>query len=108
MLLGLGIILLAIEIFLIPGFGVAGLIGIALILISFVGTFMPREPVPDPNNVPWFSWPSLPGTWDALKLGIVAMSSSVIVAVMGILLIARYLPQTVARASPGTGQPGGQ
>ena len=64
-----------------------------LILISFIGTFVPSEPVPDPGNPPWFNWPSLPGTWDALRYGITVLSSSVIIAVMGILLIARYLPQ---------------
>ena len=93
-LLGLGIVLLAIELFIIPGFGIVGLLGIVLILISFIGTFVPTEPVPDDGGPWWrFAWPSLPGTWDAIKIGIMSLSGSVIVAFVGILLILRYLPQ---------------
>jgi len=92
-LLGLGIILLLVEVFVIPGFGVAGILGILLILVSFVGTFVPAEPVPQGPDAPWFNWPSLPATWEALKTGILVLSSSVIIGVMGILLLVRYLPQ---------------
>lgn len=92
-LLGLGVVLLALEIFVIPGFGIVGFLGIVLILIAFIGTFVPSEPAPDPANPPFFHWPELPGTWDGLKFGIIVLSSSVIIAVMGILLIVRYLPQ---------------
>lgn len=92
-LLGIGIILLAVEVFVIPGFGVAGILGILLILVAFIGTFVPAEPIPTGPDAPLFTWPSLPGTWQALKVGIVVLSSSVIIGLMGILLIIRYLPQ---------------
>ncbi|MFH1745456.1 MAG: NfeD family protein [Planctomycetota bacterium] len=92
-LLGIGIILLMVEIFVIPGFGVTGILGILLILVAFIGTFVPAEPVPQGPNAPWFNWPSLPATWEAMKVGILVLSSSVIIGVMGILLIVRYLPQ---------------
>lgn len=90
-LLGIGLVLLAIEIFVIPGFGVLGLIGGVLVLIALIGTFVPREP-----DAPLFSWPRLPGTWEALKYGVAVLSGSVIVAFMGILLLLRYLPQLAA------------
>ncbi|MGD8451895.1 MAG: NfeD family protein [Phycisphaerae bacterium] len=94
-LLGLGLILLAAEIFVIPGFGVAGILGIALIVIALIGTFVPSEPAPGgPDDAPWFSWPSLPGTWNALQQGIIYLSGSIIIAFIGILLVIRYLPQT--------------
>ncbi|MBU0639774.1 MAG: ATP-dependent Clp protease proteolytic subunit [Planctomycetes bacterium] len=87
-LLVVGLILLALEIFVIPGFGVAGICGVLLILVAFVGTFVPAEP-----GSPAFSWPNLQGTWEAIKTGIIVLSSSMIIAVIGILLLARYLPE---------------
>jgi membrane-bound serine protease (ClpP class) len=87
MVLVIGLVLLAVELFLIPGFGVVGICGILLILVALVGSFVPAEP-----GAPPFSWPSLKGTWDALETGIIVLASSVIIAVTGIALLARYLP----------------
>lgn len=84
-----GAVLLAIEIFVIPGFGIVGLTGIVLILLALVGTFVPSEP-----GAPPFSWPQLPGTWDKLFEGIKVMTISTLVAVAGIVLLLRYLPDT--------------
>ncbi len=92
-LLAIGLILLGVEIFVIPGFGITGFLGLVLILIAVIGTFVPAEPSPDPARTPFFNWPSLPATWQALRYGLIVMSSSVIVAMMGILLLIRYLPQ---------------
>jgi len=86
-LLVIGLVLLGIEIFVIPGFGIVGVLGIMLILAAFVGTFVPSEP-----GAPPFSIPTFQGTWDAIKLGIMTLSISVIAAVIGIALLARYLP----------------
>ena len=83
----IGAILLGIEIFVIPGFGITGISGIILILVAFIGTFVPSEP-----NMPAFSWPTLQATWDALRTGIVVLSSSVIIAITGIILLAKFLP----------------
>ena len=90
-LLGIGLILLALEIFVLPGHGVSGILGVALIMVAVVGTFVPQEPGSNPN-LP-FSWPSLPGTWKALERGIQVLSGSVFVSVIGIVLILRYLPR---------------
>jgi membrane-bound serine protease (ClpP class) len=92
-LLGVGVILLAIEIFIIPGFGIVGLLGIACILVALIGTFVPGEPASEPGQLPLFSWPKLPATWQAIKYGITVLSASIIVAFVGILLLVRYLPQ---------------
>ena len=83
----IGLALLAVEIFLIPGFGLAGVCGIVLIIVALVGSFVPAEP-----GAPRFSWPDLKGTWEALEMGIIVLASSVIIAVTGIALLARYLP----------------
>ncbi len=87
-LLVLGVVLLAVEIFILPGFGVAGIAGIVLILGSLLGTFIPREP-----GAPLFSVPNMQATWDALKTGILVLSTSLIASSVGIVLLARYLPQ---------------
>lgn len=86
-LLVLGIILLGVEIFVIPGFGIVGVSGIILILISFVASFVPAEP-----GVPAFAWPTLQTTWNALRTGIVVLSSSIIIAITGMMLLAKILP----------------
>ncbi|MCH8806552.1 MAG: ATP-dependent Clp protease proteolytic subunit [Planctomycetes bacterium] len=85
-LLVIGLGLLALEIFVLPGFGIAGICGLLLILVAFVGTFVPAEP-----NMPAFSWPEMEGTWTALKKGVIVLTSSMVIAVMGIMLLARYL-----------------
>ena len=89
-LLGIGLVLLALEIFVLPGHGISGILGGALILVAIVGTFVPQEPGTNPN-LP-FSWPSLPGTWKALERGIEVLSGSVFISAIGIVLILRYLP----------------
>jgi membrane-bound serine protease (ClpP class) len=86
-LLIVGLALLAVEIFVLPGFGVAGILGVVLILVAFIGSFVPDEP-----GSPPFSWPNLNATWRAIQTGIIVLSSSVIIAVTGIALLARYLP----------------
>ena len=88
LLLFAGLVLLGIELFVIPGFGIAGLAGILCILVSVVGTFVPAEP-----GAPWFSFPTLPGTWESLKTGILVVSGSIITGLIGIFLVLRYLPQ---------------
>jgi len=92
-LLGIGLILLAIEIFVVPGHGISGVIGVALIIVAVIGTFVPQEPSTTPGGAPFFSWPSLPGTWKALERGILVLSSSIVVSILGIVLILRYFPQ---------------
>ncbi len=82
-----GLVLLGFEIFVLPGFGVAGILGVLLILVAFVASFVPAEP-----GAPAFSWPTLEATWAAIRTGIIVMSSSLVISVAGIALLARYLP----------------
>ncbi len=84
-LLVLGLGLLAVEVFLIPGFGVAGVLGLLMVLGSLLGTFVPSEP-----NTPWFTMPKLQGTYDALRDGVLVMASSMVISVIGILLLLTY------------------
>lgn len=87
-LLGLGAALILVEIFILPGFGVAGLLGGAIILVALVATFVPAEP-----QAPMFSLPSMQGTWDAIMEGVKVMTLSLLASLVGIVAIIRYLPQ---------------
>jgi membrane-bound serine protease (ClpP class) len=86
---GLGLALLAVEIFLIPGFGFTGLLGISLILLAVIASFVPAEP-----GAPPFALPTLQGTWTALRTGLQVMAGSIVTSVIGMILLAQFLPRS--------------
>lgn len=79
----LGFVLLAVEVFLLPGFGVAGVLGLIAIAVGLVLTFVPPESGPG-----W--WPALQGTWDAALLGLTVVVASLSLSIVGIGLLTRY------------------
>ncbi|MEW6251122.1 MAG: NfeD family protein [Planctomycetota bacterium] len=88
-LLGLGVILIGLEIFVIPGFGIAGIAGGVLVIVALLGSFVPAEP-----GAPPFSLPDLRGTWSALLTGLKVLTVSTLISLAGIILLAQYLPRT--------------
>lgn len=79
----LGLILLLIELFLIPGFGAVGIAGIVLMLWAVLAAMIQHIP-----GGPW-----LPA-WNQMEVPLLKLSGSLIVtAIIGVLL-GRYLPQT--------------
>lgn len=88
-LLAIGAILLGVEVFVLPGFGVAGVAGVLLIVVSLLGTFVPREP-----GLPPFSWPQLPGTYSSLVTGVKVLTIGTFIGLAGIALMLKYLPRT--------------
>jgi membrane-bound serine protease (ClpP class) len=98
--LAIGLVLLIVEIFVIPGFGIAGLLGIALILVAMLGTFVPSEP-----QAPPFSLPTLPATWDGLWMGLRVMTLSILASLVGIFLLVTYFPRTRMAEGVVTGNP---
>lgn len=82
----IGVILLAVEIFIIPGFGVAGIIGLILILIGLIATFVPAEPGP-------VIIPRLPATWLGLETGIEVVFGGMAISLIGMWILNRYLPR---------------
>ncbi len=88
-ILGVGVILLGIELFVLPGFGIVGLVGVLLILVGLLATFVPQEPA-----LPTFSPPNLRGMWEGLLTGMKVLTASVLVSMAGIALLVRYLPRT--------------
>jgi membrane-bound serine protease (ClpP class) len=85
LLVGLGLILLVVELFVIPGFGLAGITGILLILVGCIATFVPAEPGP-------VLVPRLPGTWLGLRTGIEVVFGGLALAVGAMWALNKYLP----------------
>lgn len=83
----LGMALILVEIFVLPGFGVAGIGGVMLLLIGLLATFMPEEP----GRMPIY-WPQLPQSFDGLKLGLVSLAGGMAMVVGGVVAVGKYLP----------------
>lgn len=75
----LGLILLALEIFVIPGFGIAGVSGIILI---FVSLFLSLTP-----NGPFFDF-------DAVSIAIIQLTGAIVAALVLVLILAKLLPKS--------------
>jgi membrane-bound ClpP family serine protease len=100
-LIAVGVALLLVELFVIPGFGVAGILGAAAVLVGILATFVPEEP---DRFFPVFT-PSLPATAEALRQGLATTVSALTASVIGMVLLSRVLPQTrtfrlIAPANP--------
>ena len=83
MLFAAGIALVLVEIFLIPGFGFAGVFGLALVLVSLIGAMV--------RIVPGGSW--LPA-WADLQIPIFKTGVALVGAGAGALLLGRFLPRS--------------
>lgn len=84
----IGIILIALELFVFPGFGIAGISGGLMVLTGLLATFVPNEPG---RSFPLFV-PSMPATIDALKYAIVTVVSALTASLLGMVMLSRYLP----------------
>jgi len=98
----LGVALLAVEILVLPGFGVTGILGIGFILTSLVLAMTHRFP----------GGPVLPA-WPAVQIPMLKVLMSFAGSVVAMMLLARWLPQTslfrrlelsATSASPSIGQ----
>ena len=87
----IGLVLLGVEVFVIPGFGVAGIAGIVLIGVGLIASFMPTEPGQLPDD--WFRLPQLPGSYLYLRNGLLSIVGGLIGSLVGMVLLARYLPR---------------
>jgi len=99
-LLGLGLVLLGIEIFVVPGFGIAGLLGLAFIVIAILASFVPAVP-----ELPPFGMPDLSGVWEGFATGVKVLATSLVISIVGILLLIHYLPESRIMAGVVTGNP---
>lgn len=76
-----GVVLLLLEVFVIPGFGIAGVSGIILIIVSIFLSLVGSEPFLDFRTV---------------SMAIIQLSASLIVAIILLLVLAKFLPKTTA------------
>ena len=78
-----GILLVLAEIFVIPGFGVAGILGIALVFLSLVGAMT--------RMVPGGHWTI---AWPELRFSFLKAGMGLSLTGLAILLLGRYLPRS--------------
>ena len=88
-LIFLGLLLILLEVFVIPGFGIAGIAGIVLFLLGLVATFVPDEPG---RSFPLYI-PSLPSTMQWLKMAIATVVSSMVASLIGMVMLSKFLPR---------------
>ncbi|HRK32651.1 MAG TPA: hypothetical protein PLD59_16425, partial [Tepidisphaeraceae bacterium] len=84
MIVGIG--LLAVELFVIPGFGFIGITGLLMIVAGLTMTFVPAEPV----RPGWM--PTLPGTYQAFWKGLLIVTCSLAGAMVLGVWLNRHLP----------------
>jgi len=85
-----GIILLALEIFVIPGFGIAGVLGILFILLSLFAILVPNRP----DELPWPRYDFDDVQWRLLSNGAWAFSLGFGGFVVLTYILAKFLPKT--------------
>ena len=76
-----GLVLLLAEIFVIPGFGIAGISGIILIFASIFLSLLGSEPFIDMH---------------AISIAIIQLSGSMLFALVGMFFLVKYLPKSTA------------
>jgi membrane-bound serine protease (ClpP class) len=86
LLVVLGLVLIAVEVFVLPGFGVAGVAGIVLLVVGLVASFVPAE---WPDQSP-FQLPSSDYAWQALRDGLLTVSLALIGSLIGMIVLSRY------------------
>lgn len=101
----LGIALIALELFVIPGFGIFGIGGVVLVFAGLLATFVPEEPG---RSFPLLT-PSLPATVEAIKVAIVTIVGAMTASLIGMIILSRFLPRMplFSRLVPANPTPSG-
>jgi membrane-bound serine protease (ClpP class) len=81
-----GLVLLLVEIFLIPSFGLVGIVGIVLVLVGLVASFIPAD---WPSEGPSY-WPLSEYAWTSLRNGMLSVSISLVASMVGMIALSRY------------------
>lgn len=105
-LLFVGMVLLLIEFFVLPGFGIAGILGIACLLGGLFGMLIRNTP----DELPW---PETPADWQMFTSGVIGLALGFVGFLFLAWLLSRYLPKlqflsglvlVPTTAAPGTGR----
>ena len=81
-----GILLLLVEFFVLPGFGIAGMMGITCVLVGLFGMLIKNPP----NRIPW---PDGPENWDVFIDGVLGLSFGFMGFVVLAWVLTKYLPK---------------
>ncbi len=81
-----GLLLLAVEVFILPGFGIAGVLGAFCILVGFLGMLVKNPP----DKVPW---PQTPFEWGQMNNNIIALGSALAAFIVILPFLTKYLPR---------------
>ncbi|MHC4655906.1 MAG: NfeD family protein [Planctomycetota bacterium] len=81
-----GVLLLMVEIFILPGFGIAGFLGITFILAGLFGMLVKNTP----DELPW---PQDAIAWNDFTWGVLSLTGGFIGFVVLAWLLAKYLPK---------------
>ena len=81
-----GIILLMVEIFVLPGFGIAGFLGIMCIFIGLFGMLIKNPP----GRLPW---PEGPENWDLFLGSVLGLLFGFLGFILSAWLLTKYLPK---------------
>ena len=84
-----GIALIAIEVFVLPGHMLPGIAGIALVILGILMTFVGREPPGMPGT-----WPRLPMTRFALESALIWLTATMALSLVTMAALSRMLPKT--------------
>jgi len=86
----IGITLLFLEVFVIPGFGIAGVSGIVCILVGLFGILVPNRP----NELPWPRYDLGDMQWKMFTDGTLALGIGFIGFTILAYFLAKFLPKT--------------
>lgn len=91
LLIGAGLLLLAVEVFIIPGFGIAGILGILLLaagmVLSFQGFVIPK--------------PEFPWQWDLFRRNLLMVAFSLLGSVVLLVVFFVYIFPSISRRISG-------
>ncbi len=82
----MGVVLLLLEIFVTPGFGVLGLGGILCCIVALLSMLVPNAPMELP-------WPKTDGAWEMFSTGAMWLIVAFVAATAASAVLARYLPK---------------
>lgn len=85
-LLVVGIVLILIEFFVLPGFGIAGVLGVLFVLAGLFGMLL----INPPGKVPW---PTNESDWSSLRQGVYGLVIGLGGFMAGVAILSRYLPR---------------
>lgn len=81
-----GVVLLLIELFVLPGFGIAGFLGIVFIFAGLFGMLLRNRP----DQMPW---PETPADWSLIRQGVSGMVIGLVGFVVLATIASRFLPK---------------